>query len=134
MILLIVKLWLHMYQFEHSNGWWSGRNAANICLMEDILQTSWRRLLSLSSEDNIFKTSSRRLDEDDYIHLDHTFSEDVFKTPWSWGIYSPWSYTFKTSSRYLQDVFKTSSRRLQDVFKISSKRLQDVPLKIDWSC
>ena len=46
----------------------------------------------MSSED-VFKTFSRRLGEDQYIGLGYT------------------------SSRRLQDVFKTSSRRLQDIFK-----------------
>ena len=45
------------------------------------------------------KTSSRRLDQDQYIHLGHM------------------------SSGRLQDVFKTSSKRLQDVFKTSSKNV-----------
>ena len=77
--------------------------------------------------------------------------EDVFKTPWSRRIYSPYSYGFrKTSPRRLQDVLikanmfvlvtrvqdffktserllaKTSYRRPQDVFKTSSNRLEDV--------
>ena len=77
------------------------------------------------------KTSSRRLDEDEYVLINHTSSEDVFKTSWSRPIYSSWLYVFKTSSRRFQDVFKTScknvfktsSRRLQDVFKTSSRRL-----------
>ena len=55
--------------------------------------SSWWRRLSSSSSENVFKTSSRRLDQDQYIRLGHT------------------------SSRRLQDVFKTSSRRLQDIFK-----------------
>ena len=53
-------------------------NPANIRLDEDVSKTSWRRL-----------------DEDEYILINHTSSEDVFKT----------------SSRY---VFKMSSRRLED--------------------
>ena len=88
---------------------------ANICLDEDIFKTSWTRVSSSSSEDvliktNLFalvmhfqKTSSRRLDWDEYIRLGHT------------------------SSRHLQDVFKTSSigvlpRHVQDVLQ---KHLQD---------
>ena len=55
----------------------------------------------------LMKTSSRLLDEDEYILITHTSSEDVFKT----------------FSRRLQDVFKTCSRRLQNVFKTSSRRL-----------
>ena len=69
------------------------------------------------------KTSSRRLDQDEYIHLSHSSSEDVFKTSWSRPIYSSWLYVFKTSSRRFQDVFKTSSRRFQDVFKTSCKNV-----------
>ena len=87
---------------------------ANIRLDEDVLKTSWRHLWSSSSED-VSKTSSRRLDQDEYIRLNHTSSEDVFKTSRE--------NVFKTSSRRFQDVFKTSSRRLQDVLQ---KRLQDI--------
>ena len=61
--------------------------------------SSWWRRLSSSSSENVFKTSSRRLDQDQYIRLGHT------------------------SSRRLQNVFKTSSRRLA---KTSSRHLQDV--------
>ena len=94
--------------------------------------------------EDVLKTSfvvvfRRRLDQDEYVRLSFTSSEDVFKTSWSRPIYSSWPYVFKTSSRRfqdvlprcLQDVFKTSSRRLaktssrhlQDVFKTSSRRL-----------
>ena len=96
------------------------------------------------------KTSSRRHDQDKYIHLIHASSEDVFKTSWLRPIYSFGPYDFKrssrrlakTSSRHPQDVLKTSSRCLQDVlktscqdvfktscknvFKASSKRVQDI--------
>ena len=48
---------------------------------------------------NVFKTSSRRLHQGEYICLTHT------------------------SSRHLQDIFKTSSRRLQDVLQ---RCIQDV--------
>ena len=86
-----------------------------------LMKASWRRL-SFSSEDvfirtNIFalliplqKTSSRRLDQYQYIRLGHTSSrrfEDVFKT----------------SSKRLQDIFKTSYKK---VFKKSSRRFEDV--------
>ena len=70
---------------------------ANICLDEDV-----------------FKTSSRRLGQDEYVRLSLTSSEDVLKTSWSRPIYSSWLYIFKTSSRRLA---KRSSRHLQDVFK-----------------
>ena len=99
---------------------------ANIHLDEDVLKTTFR----LRPQ----KTSSRRLDQDEYIRLSHTSSEDVFKTSWSRPIYSSWLYVFKTFSRRLQDVlrkllydiFKTSSRHFEEVFKTSSRHLQDV--------
>ena len=94
------------------------------------MKTSWRGLSSSSSKD-VFKTSSRCLDEDEYILINHTSSEDVLKTSWSRPIYSSCPYVFKTFLRCLQDflpkrlqdVFKTFSRPLQDVFKRSSRRL-----------
>ena len=70
---------------------------ANIRLYEDVLKTSYIF---------VFKTSSRRLDQDEYVRLSLTSSEGVFKT----------------SSKCFQDVLKTSSRHLQDVFKTSSRR------------
>ena len=92
---------------------------ANIRLDEDVLKTPWIHLSSLFSED-VFKTSSRRLDQDEYIHFSHSSSEDVFKTSWSRPIYSSWPYVFKMSWRRFQDVLP---RRLQDVLQ---KRLQDI--------
>ena len=57
----------------------------------------------------------RRLDEDEYIRLSLTTSEDLFKTSSRpLGHYSSWPYV---SSRHLQDVFKTFSRRFQDVLQ-----------------
>ena len=94
----------------------------------------WRRL------EDAFKTSSRRLHQDEYVRLSLTYSEDVFV------LAIRLQDVFETSSRRLQDVFqkrfqdifktsyqdvfKTSSKRLQDflekVFKTSSRRLQDI--------
>ena len=71
----------------------------------------------------LMKTSSKRLDQDEYIPFTDASSEDVFKMSWSRPIYSSWSYVFKTFSRLLQDVFRTSC---QDIFKTSSRRLEDV--------
>ena len=118
---------------------------ANICLDEDVLKTSWRRLSSSSSED-ILKTSSRRLDQDKYVHLSLTSSEYVFKTSWSRPIYSSWPYVMKTSSRHFQDVLprcfqdvfktscknfcKTSSRRLQEVLEMSSRPLAKISSRL----
>ena len=79
--------------------------------------------------DDVFKTSLRRLGQDQNIRLGHTSLRRL-------------QDVFKTSSRHLQDVlprrlqnvFKTSSRRLaktssrhlQDVFKMSSRCFEDV--------
>ena len=93
----------------------------NIHFDEDVLETSWRRISSSSSEDVLIKTNIFVL----AIRL-----QDVFKTSSR--------RLAKTSSRHLQDVFKTFSRRLQDIFKTScqdvfktssrrlQKRLQDI--------
>ena len=94
--------------------------------LEDVFRlrlhkTSWRRLqvvlikanmfaLSLTSSEDVFKTSSRCVGQDQYIRLGHTSSrllQDVLKT----------------SSKRLQDIFKTS---YEDVFKTSTKCLQDL--------
>ena len=79
------------------------------------------------------KTSSRRLDQGEYVRFSHTSSEDIFNMSWSRPIHSSWSYVFKTSSRRFNDVFKTFLRRLQDIlqkclqdiFKTSSRRFKD---------
>ena len=106
---------------------------ANICLDEDVLKTSWRRLSSSSLED-VFKMSSRRIDQDEYVHPSLTSSEDVFKTSSRHLGQDQYIRLGHMSSRRFQDVFKTSSRclqdvlprRLQDVLKTSSRHLQDV--------
>ena len=91
------------------------------------METSWRRLLSSSSE-GVFKTSSRRLDQSEYICLSHTSSEDVLiKTK----IFVLAIRLAKTSLRNLQGVFKTFWRRLQDILprrfqNVLQKRLQNV--------
>ena len=91
-------------------------NAANIRLDEDVLKTSFvfvfRRRLQ--------KTASRRLDQDGYIHLTHTSSEDVFKTSSRRLDQDQYIRLGHTSSRRLA---KTYSKRLQDVFKTSCKNV-----------
>ena len=109
----------------------------NIGLDEDISKTSWWDLFSSSSEE-VLKTSSRRLDQDKYIRLSHSSSEDVlFKTNMLALLirlqYVFKTYGFKTYSRRLKNVFKTSSRRLaktspQNIFKASCKNV----LKTYW--
>ena len=95
------------------------------------------------------KTSSRRLDQDEYVCPSLTSSEDEFKTSSNVLVKTNilalamrlqdvfqrrLQNVFKTSTRRLQDVFKTSSRllaqtswrHLQNVFKTSSRRFEDV--------
>ena len=86
-------------------------NPANICLHEDVMKTSWRCLLSSSSEDVLIEIN---------IILFVTRLQDVFKTSFQ--------DVFKTPSRRLQDVLQ---KRLQDIFKKSSRRFEDI-LKTSW--
>ena len=73
------------------------------------------------------KTSSRRLDQDEYICLSHTSSEYIFRTSCK-SVFKHFQNIFKTFWRCLQEIFKTSLRlsaktplRLfKDVFKTSS--------------
>ena len=87
-----------------------------------LMKTSWRCLSSSSSED-VFKTSSRRLDQDEYVRLSLTSSEDVFKTSSRRLGQDQYIRLGYTSSRRLQDVLQ---KRLQDIFKTSSRHLQDI--------
>ena len=82
----------------------------------------WRRL------EDVLKTSfvfvfRRRLDQDEYVRLSLTSSEDVLVKTNIFVLAICLQDVFKTSSRHLQDVFKTSSRRLA---KMSTRRFQDV--------
>ena len=91
---------------------------------EDFLETSWRCLSSSFSE-NFFKTSSRRLDKDEYIALSHTLQKTSSKFPKM--IKRPqdvWPRLLQdVLQNRLQDIFKTFC---SNVFKRSSKRLQYV--------
>ena len=74
-------------------------------------------------DEEVLKTSSRRLDQDKYIRLSHTSSRRLGQ--------DQYIRLCQTPARRLQDVFKTfsrclaktSSRRFEDVFKASSIRL-----------
>ena len=90
-------------------------------------------LMKTSSKD-IFKTSSRRLYQDEHLPLGHRSSEDVSKTSsrrlgqdqyirLGHKYWRHFQDILKTSSRHLQDIFKTSC---QDVFKTFSERLHGV--------
>ena len=102
---------------------------ANICLDEDVLKTPWRRVSPSSSED-VLKTSSRRLDQDEYIRLSHSPSEDVFKMSSRRLDQDQCIHLSHSSSRRLAKsssrlLAKTSSRHLQkclqEIFKTSCK-------------
>ena len=89
-------------------------------------KTSSRHLQDVLIKTNILallkcfqKTSSRSLDQDQYVRLGHTSSrrlQDVSRKRLQDALQN-------TSSRHLQDVFKSFSRCLQDVFKTSSRLL-----------
>ena len=105
---------------KHSS-WWR-RLEDVFCLR--LQKTSARRLDQdeyIHLTHTLQKTSSRRLDQDQYIRLGHTSSrrlQDVFKISCQ--------DVFKTSCK---NVFKTFSKLLQDVFKVSSRHFQDVLLR-----
>ena len=82
------------------------------------MKTSWRRLLNVFRLrlQNVFKMSSRRINQDEYTSLSHTSSEDLFRTSWPRRIYVPWLYVLKT---FYKNVFKTSWRHLKHVLKTS---------------
>ena len=92
LLLKLLKAYFSFYS-QISGSLFNHRSQQTFVLMK----TSWRRLSSSFSED-VFKTSSRSLDQDQYIRLGHT------------------------SSRRLQDVLP---RCLQNVFKKFSRHLQD---------
>ena len=98
------------------NYFWRGKGTQQTFVL---MKTSWRRLKDVFRF-RLQKTSSRRLHEDEYILINHTSSEDVFKMFWSRPIHSPCPYVFKTSSKRLQDV---SQIRLEDIFKTFWRRI-----------
>ena len=84
---------------------------------EEVLRTSWRCLSSLSSGDAL-KTSSRRLDQDEYIGLSQApssrrFHDNLIRINMTSSGGSP-----KTSSRHLVDVLQ---RCLQNFMETSSR-------------
>ena len=81
---------------------------------------------SLNFSLNTLNVSIRDLDQDGFIRLNHTSSEDIFKTSWSRPKYSSWSYVFRRLAKNLQDIFKTSSRRRQDVIKTFKRSCKDI--------
>ena len=95
-----------------------------------LMKTSWRRLEDVFRL-RLQKTSSRRLDQDEYVCLSLTSSEDVFKKSsrrLNQDQYIRLGHTSsrclaKTSSRSFQDVFKTSCK---NVFQTSSRRLANI--------
>ena len=78
------------------------------------MKTSWR---SLSS------SSSRHLNQDEYIRLSCTFSEDVFIKTNIFVLAIRLQGVFRTFSKDLQGVLQ---KRLEDIFKTFSRPLQNV--------
>ena len=76
------------------------------CVSLPSKHSSWWRRLGDVFRRCLQKTSSRRLDEGEYIRFSHTSSGDVFKTSWSRWISFSCSYVSKTSSKRLQDVLQ----------------------------
>ena len=121
---------------------------AKFRLDEDVLKTSFvfvfRRRLKTSSRRldqdeyvhlnlSLQKTSSRRLGQDQYIHLVHTSSrrlQDVLPRCLQDVFKTSSRRLAKTYSRHLQDVFKTFWKCLQDIFKTFSKCT--IKLKCSW--
>ena len=105
----------------------------NIYTLSTTKHSSWWRSLSSSSSEDVFKTSPRHLDQDEYIRLSHTSSEDDWRRLQD-VLFKTNIFILAIRLQYvlpirLQDVFKTFSGRLQDVFfkTFSSRRfLQDV--------
>ena len=93
------------------------------------MKTSWRRHSSSSSED-VFKTSSRRLNQENIITLVRRLQK---MSSWRLQYVLVKTNIFVLAIR-LQDVFKTFSRRLQkvlqkrpqDIFKTSSRRFAKI--------
>ena len=125
----------------------------NRCLQKEILKVRWLVLFMLEPcqtskmvffcKNSLQLKSSNygitqqtfvfkgRFDEGEYILIDHTSSENVFKTSSRRLGQDQFIRLGYTSSRRLQDVFKTSSRRLQDILPrrlqgVLQKRLQNV--------
>ena len=78
------------------------------------MKTSWRSLLS---------SSSRHLNQDEYIRLSCTFSEDVFIKTNIFVLSIRLQGVFRTFSKDLQGVLQ---KRLEDTFKTFSRPLQNV--------
>ena len=96
--------------------------------------------VNICLDEDVFKKSSRCLDQDQYICLGHTSSRRLPKAPSRHlqdvlprgfqNVFKASSRRLsKSSSRYLQDAFKTSSRHLQDAFQKLWRRLQDILLR-----
>ena len=89
-----------------NTSWWLLKDVFCLCLQKTSSRRPYQnedniRLDHTFSED-VFKASSKRLDQDEYICLGHTFSKNVQDF----------------LQKCLQDISKTSSRRFQDVLKI----------------
>ena len=83
---------------------------------EEVLRTSWRCLSSLSSGDAL-KTSSRRLDQDEYIGLSQTpssrrFHDNLIRI----NVFFEVVGLYDVFRRFSKNFFKTSCRRFAKMF------------------
>ena len=94
-----IDCWVNWTLLNRNQLWMAYSEFANEISQQTfvLMKTSWRRLEDVFRL-RLQKTSWRRLDEDECILINHTSSEDVFKT----------------SSTFLQDV---SQIRLEGIFK-----------------
>ena len=92
-------------------------------MFEGALNTPAFRLHLLRDDTHPSKHSSWRLDEDEYILINHTSSEDILKTSSRRLDQDQYIRLVHSSSRRLQDVFKTSSKRVANT---SWRHFQDV--------
>ena len=109
-------------------------------MSEPSKHSSWWRRLEDVFRLHLQKTSSRRLDQDEYVRLSLTSSRRLQDVLVKTNIFALAIHLQDVLQKRLQDIFKTSSRRfeessrrfeessrrLQNVFKTSSRRLQDV--------
>ena len=123
---VLSSVFISSYGFSHAFWFNSSTFPANIRLDEDVLKTPWISLSFFSSED-VFKMSSRRLHQDEYVLFSLPSSEDVFKRSSRHLGQDQHICLGYTSSRRLGRrkivTLKTCWRRLQDM---PSRRLQDV--------
>ena len=98
-------------------------------LQDLLIKANVFALVIHTSSEDAFKTSSRRLHQDQYIRLGHMPCHDVFKTSSKHLQYvlqkrlqdifrMSFKNVDKISSRHFQDIFKKPSRRIHHIFEM----------------